>query len=119
MLHGASVAAMTDHLKMQGKPIPAHYAPPAIWPGCGAWIDAFQELSTDRQLTQYGSGPIPSASIERHIQGWDEWNAALFKKCIRAMDVAYLDAMAPAKEGEEKAGLPQPPQVKKGATDGD
>jgi len=119
MLHGASVAAMVEHLNGQGKPIPAHYAPPPIWPGCGEWIDAFHELSSDRQLTEYGPGPIPSASIARHIEGWGEWDAGLFKKCIRAMDVAYLEAMSPAKDGEEKAGLPQPPESKEGLKDGD
>lgn len=108
MLHGASVAAMVEHLNKQGKPIPDHYAPPEIMPGYDQWIEAFQELSTDRHLTDYGPGPIPSASIDRHVAEWSEWDAALFRKCIRAMDAARIDAMADKDEG----GLPQPPEVK-------
>lgn len=119
MLHGASVAAMVEYLDKMGRPIPDHYTPPEIQPGGDEWIEAFYELSTDRQLTQYGSGPIPAASIERHCAGWDEWDTVVFRKCIRAMDVAYLDAMAPAKDGEEKGGLPQPPDATSEPINGD
>lgn len=34
------------------------------------------------------------------------------------MDLAYLDAVAPAKDGEEKGGLPQPPEMKAGPKHG-
>lgn len=110
-LHGAAVSAMVDHMERAGRAIPAHYIPPEVFPGGIEWIDAFQELSTDRSVTQHGSMPIPAASIDRYISinCLDEWDAFCFRRCIRKMDVAYLEAIAPAKDGEEKGGLPQPP----------
>lgn len=107
-LHGVAVKAMVDHLERVGRDIPPHYLPPELLPGASDWLDAFNELSTDRLVTQYGSMPIPAASIDRHVFGWEEWEAFAFRRCIRAMDVAYLEAIAPPKDGEEKGGLPQP-----------
>ena len=102
---------MSRALKAKGKPIPKHYYPPELMPGADEWLRDFYELSTDRQITGYGSGPIPAASIARHTAGWDDAERQTFTACIRAMDTAFLDATAPAKEGEEKGGLPQPPGV--------
>lgn len=98
---------MSRALRAQGKPIPAHYAAPEIQPGGEEWLSAFFDLSTDRQITGYGSGPIPAASIDRHVSGWPADEADAFRRCIRAMDDAFRDALAPAKPGEEKGGLPQ------------
>jgi hypothetical protein len=55
---------------------------------------AFWELSTDRQLTGYGSGPIPAASIDRHTAGWDADEAEMFRACIRAMDAVFLQSQS-------------------------
>ena len=102
---------MSVALVAKGKPIPKHYHPPELLPGAEAWLRDFYELSTDRQITGYGSGPIPAASIARHTAGWFDDDVTSFTACIRAMDTAFLEATAPAKEGEEKGGLPQPPGV--------
>lgn len=64
--------------------------PPEILPGAEQWLEAFWELSTDRQFTGYGSGPIPAASIDRHTAGWDEAEAKAFRTCVRAMDAVFL-----------------------------
>lgn len=105
VLHGAAVDAMSRHLTMQGKPIPARFVPPEVMPGASQWLADFFDLSTDRQLTQYGHGPIPSASIARHTEGWPDSDADAFRACIRAMDAAYSDALDCR---EKEGGLPQP-----------
>jgi len=71
------------------KPLPTHLIPPEVFPGFEPWIEAFWELSTDRQI---GSvlGPIPAASIHRHVMGWCEEEADLFRVCIRFMDRVFL-----------------------------
>lgn len=98
---------MSVALIAKGKPIPKHYNPPDLMAGASEWLSDFYELSTDRQITGYGAGPIPAASIARHTSGWPDGEAEAFTTCIRAMDSAFLEAIAPAKEGEEKGGLPQ------------
>ncbi len=103
---------MTRALRAQGKPIPKHYAPPEIMLGGEDWLAQFFDLSSDRQMTGYGSGPIPATSIDRRVADWPSDEAEAFRRCIRAMDEAFLDACAPAKPGEEKGGLPQPDQTK-------
>lgn len=103
---------MTRALRAQGKPIPAHYAPPPVAPGGEEWLAAFFDLSTDRQITGYGSGPIPAASIARHVAGWPEDEAEAFRRCIRAMDEAFREACAPPAPGETKGGLPQPDEAR-------
>lgn len=62
---------------------------PELQPGLGDWYEDFFELSTDRQLGMV-PGPIPSASISRHTEGWDDEDAEMFRVCIRAMDAVYL-----------------------------
>ncbi|WP_210319283.1 phage tail assembly chaperone, partial [Aureimonas glaciei] len=66
-----------------------HNPQPRLLPGLGAWIDAFWELSTERQIGM-GSGPIPSHAIDR----WAERLGAelgMFRAAVRAMDRVYLD----------------------------
>ena len=75
---------------------------PEIKMGFEAWIADFFKLSKDRQLTGYGSGPIPDASIKRHVAGWDQGEADMFETCIEAMDSAFLAAMAPKKDDDGK-----------------
>ncbi|MGA0540733.1 phage tail assembly chaperone [Neotabrizicola sp. VNH66] len=102
---------MIPVLTARKQPIPKHYFPPPVPAGGGEWLDSFHELSTDRQITDHGPGPIPAASIARHTAGWPEDEVEAFRTCIRAMDAAFLDAIVPAKDGEEKHGLPQPPDA--------
>lgn len=64
---------------------------PPIPRGFESWVSDFFELSSDRQLTGYGSGPIPNASIARHTQGWIASDAEFFRQCMRAMDKAFLE----------------------------
>ena len=59
------------------------------------WVEAFFDLSTDRQIGM-GVGPIPHSSIVLAISqmGLDEIEADLFKRCIRAADREFLRFMA-------------------------
>lgn len=70
--------------------MPDRLYPPDVNPGAAAWLDDFFELGTDRQLTGYGAGPIPAASIARHVAGWCEYEAWQFRHVIRALDGAWL-----------------------------
>lgn len=73
--------------------------PPDIAPGYDDWIEAFIELGTDRQIGQV-FGPIPAASIDRHTNGWPEFEAAMFRRVIRAMDTVWLERQAPDADAE-------------------
>lgn len=95
---------MVEFLDKMGRDVPDHYAPPEIQPGYVEWVDAFYELLTDR----HDMGPIPAASIVRHTIGWDDWDATMFRKCVRGMETAHNDAM----KNKDEGGLPQPPDVK-------
>jgi hypothetical protein len=77
-------------------PIPDEFIPPAILPGYEDWWEAFFELSTDR-INGVGIGPIPAASIARHVTGWPLNEARVFRRVIRAMDRVYMTH----DEGEE------------------
>ena len=70
--------------------MPDRLYPPDVNPGAVAWLDDFFELGTDRQLTGYGAGPIPAASIARHVAGWPDYEAWQFRHVIRALDNAWL-----------------------------
>lgn len=73
-----------------GHTIPPAYEPPELLDGFGGWYEDFWELSTDRQLGNC-LGPIPAASIDRHVAGWNYVDADMFRSIIRAMDGAYLE----------------------------
>ncbi|WP_425454224.1 hypothetical protein [Pelagibacterium sediminicola] len=60
-----------------------------MWPGAESWFQTFFELGTDRQIGM-GLGPIPAASIDRHVAGWPGADAQAFRQAIRAMDALYL-----------------------------
>lgn len=68
-------------------------------PGAHEWLEAFWELSTDRQIGM-SAGPIPSASIDAWAdrRGMDDGERALFRSCIRAMDHEWQSA---AQGGEQ------------------
>ena len=78
--------------------------------GFEPWVIDFFKLSKDRQLTGYGSGPIPDTSIKRHVAGWDQDEADMFEACIEAMDSAFLAAIAPKidEDGKPSAKVKRP-----------
>jgi len=69
--------------------VPEHLYPPDLPIGTEQWWNDFHELSTDRQMSM-SVGPIPAASIDRHIAGWSDDDAGMFRAVIRAMDRVYL-----------------------------
>src|SRR5690554_1936865 len=92
---------LSDALRWQIHTAPAYEAavkqgkfivelePPELLPGLSEWLDDFFELSTDRQIGMV-AGPIPKASIDRHVEGWSHDEADMFRACMRAMDSVYL-----------------------------
>lgn len=63
--------------------------------GTEAWLDDFFELGTDRSIGMNGPGPIPAASIIRHVEGWPDDEADMFRFVIRQLDQAYLGHLRP------------------------
>lgn len=94
-------AARVSALEKKGKRVPDRLHPPVINPGAVQWLDDFFELGTDRQLTGYGAGPIPSSSIARHVAGWSDGEASMFRHVIRALDGAWLKRQSPDGEMPE------------------
>jgi len=82
-------------LEALGKRVPDRLYPPEVNPGSVQWLDDFFELCTDRQLTNYGAGPIPAQSIFRHISGWPDGESTMFLIVIRALDAAWLKHQSP------------------------
>ena len=82
--------ARIEAIEAKGRRVPDRLYPPDVHPGAVAWFDDFFELGTDRQLTGYGAGPIPAASIARHVAGWSDHEAWQFRHVIRALDNAWL-----------------------------
>ena len=84
MLHGeAHTAAREANIKWVGPD------PIELKPGLEEWYSDFFDLSTDRQIGM-AAGPIPHASILRHVDGWPWEEADTFRECMRAMDAIYL-----------------------------
>lgn len=52
---------------------------------------AFDDLSTDRAVTQAGPLAIPFTSIDRYAERYDIDDFDRFLELIRAMDKEYLD----------------------------
>lgn len=105
LTHGDAAKARAIYQR-RGIPIPDDLWPPDLLPGAQEWLDAFIELSTERQMGM-GLGPIPSSAIDR----WpvDDVERPAFRACIRAMDREYLahsrdDAKAPA-DGQTVAAM--------------
>lgn len=74
---------------------------PEILPGFASWYGDFFELSTDRQIGM-AAGPLPAASIDRHTNGWDDDDADMFRACMRAMDLAFMDRTKKPPSGPEQ-----------------
>lgn len=98
---------MVRSYEKQGKAIPEHWWPPEILPGFDAWLGEFYTLATNRR---YEGGPIPSDVIDRHLSGWPEGEAYVFRECLRRMDAAFWDALADARKQDGPGGLPEPPK---------
>ena len=77
-------------MEAKGWRIPPHLFPPDILPGYEGWLDDFFELGTERQ-----SGPIPKGAIDRHVRGWLDDEADIFRHVIRAMDSAFMKSQQP------------------------
>ena len=78
--------------------------PPVLLPGADEYLDAFWELSSERQLG-FGAGPIPGSAIVAHAgrAGMADDEADLFRRVIRAMDAVYLDRSAPRPQPSKDA----------------
>lgn len=46
-------------------------------------------MSTNRQLTENGVGPIPLWTARQHCARWDRFTAERFIHCIKKMDAVY------------------------------
>lgn len=85
-----------------GQPAPAHLFPPELDDDETALLDAFWELSSDRQQGA-GVGPIPFASIDRWARRFaidDPDDFGNFRRAIRAMDgelMTYMNEQAKSK----------------------
>lgn len=77
-------------LAMQGRAIPDRLKPPPIFAGFEPWVEAFWELSTDRQIGFGGAGPIPSRAIADYARNMKPSEAEFFRVCVRAMDSVFL-----------------------------
>lgn len=86
---GEAAKAERDALERAGKPVPDRLRMPDILPGCDEYLAAFFELSSDRQIGM-APGPLPAASIARHVQGWDQTEAERFRQVMRALDAVFL-----------------------------
>lgn len=82
---------MIDGLLDRGEPVPAHLIPPDVLPEYHVWIEAFWELSSERQIGM-GYGKIPHSAIRRWSdrEGMDEDEAESFLGAIRVMDRVWL-----------------------------
>lgn len=86
---GEAAKTERDALEKAGKPVPDRLRMPDILPGCDEYLEAFFELSSDRQIGMV-PGPLPAASIARHVQGWDTAEADRFRQVMRALDAVFM-----------------------------
>lgn len=103
-MHGPTVEAHVEYHRSIGRDIPDHWLAPEIPAGYEPWYADYMELATDRQVD---GGPIPAASIARHVTGWPADEAEAFRLIVRALDAALSQAV---KDCDEMAGLPPEPK---------
>lgn len=102
--HGATAQQQIDSHHERGEEPPEHLFPPDVPAGFDAWLVAFWELCTDRQIGM-AAGPIPAAAIERWSDGMAPSEALTFRRCIRAMDAEWLaeaQKHAPAAKNDDR-----------------
>lgn len=64
------------------------------------WIvDAFFELSTERQITMGGAGPIPRSAVTDYMRSEGITNDQTFRSLIRSLDAVYLRTMREKSDG--------------------
>lgn len=83
---------MCEELVRRGVKAPDWYDDcPPLAPGHEFYLNAFNRLTTDRQIGQ-GVGPIPHSKIEEYGEkrGLDSAMMLTFETVIRAMDRRYL-----------------------------
>lgn len=92
-------------LEQSKRPLPEEYLQrPGIDPGLMFYLEAFWDLSTDRQITMGGEGHIPFSAIDRFGRRADLQGEAFsrFKALVRAMDREYLGHRSAARERIKK-----------------
>ena len=94
-----------------GRDVPDDMHPPMIMQGFEGWLDAFWELCTDRQIGM-AQGPIPAASIDRWSADMDPEGAAMFRRCIRAMDAEWMGEAAKASGKRDRSIEVKPSEAK-------
>lgn len=82
-------------LEEKGWRIPDSLYPPDLIAGTAGWLSDFWELGTDRQIAPGLAGPIPKSSIDRHVDGWPDAEAEVFRHAIRSLDQVYLNHLRP------------------------
>lgn len=79
---------------------------PALAPGLGLYLQAFEDLSPSRSIGFGGPGPIPFEAIDRYatrfcIDDIDDFDDLL--RLIRALDEEYLDWAAEQAERRQSS----------------
>jgi hypothetical protein len=107
LLYANTADKEAEALEVKGRPIPAHLYHPEILPGLEPWLLAFWELSSDRAIGGHSTGPIPAASIARECADISPEEAAMFRRCMRAMDKVYLAHLTSAADKPKKVLTPE------------
>ena len=92
MTTGPNAELYRGAMRKARRPVPDSLFPPPVMAGWEQWLPASWELGTDRQ-PGIETGPLPPASIDRHTAGWPRDDAEMFRRVMRALDGAYLDAL--------------------------
>ena len=90
----------------KGRPLPDWYLDePPIIPSDSFYLDAFDSLSTTRQMGMSGPGPIPWNQVLAFATdvGFDEEMIVIFKDVIKSMDIAYLNWAAESSKRHSKS----------------
>ena len=106
LLYASTADQEAEALEANGRPVPTYLYAPDVLPGFEPWLLAFWELSTDRQIGGERTGPIPAASIARECVDMEPDEAALFRRCIRALDRVYLAHLTNAAEKPKRTLQP-------------
>jgi hypothetical protein len=82
-------------------------AKPDVLPGAQFYMDAFWDLSGDRQLgAMGGAGRIPFMALDRWAErhGVEGGQFDLLRAVIRRLDDVYLERLAEQMRGSQKPG---------------
>jgi hypothetical protein len=98
-----------EKIASRGRTVPEHLVAPPVLPGFEGWMSDFHDLSSDRMFGQV-VGPVPKASVDRHVAGWPPGEAATFRAAVHAMDDVYLGHL-------RRGGAPEEPESDNPARD--